>query len=292
MGVVAAMDTNQRTAILDDPDSGLREPSAVGGPDLPDRFSPRFAKGFAWYVPRLLRRHFHAVRLLSGDARHFEAARDHGGPVLIAMTHPGWWDPIVAFWLWSRWLGDRSPIAPMEAEQLRRFGFFRRLGIFGIDPDAPDALRRTAGHIARRFAEDRRRVLWITPQGRFTDARDDAPLRPGAAAIAASTEGALVIALAVEYAFWQDQRPEVFLAAAQVEPPEGAGFRRTTPGWHRALTAALRGVRARLAESVVARNPDAFEALLGGDAARINPLYDLWLRLRGRGGAIAARRRP
>lgn len=255
---------------------------------LLDRYTPGFAGVFRWYVERLLGKRFHAVRLLAGSGGVLEAADRVDTPVIIAMTHPSWWDPIIAFWIGSRWFARRAPLAPMEAEQLRRFSFFRRLGVFGIDPDAPESLPATVRHVTARFEQVPHTVLWITPQGRFTDPREDAPLRPGAAAIAARCSAVRMVAVAFEYAFWQDQRPEVFIAAESVEI-EGDGHGRTA-AWHRALDATLRRARERLAVAVTARDPRAFETVKGGDTARINPFYDLWLRLRGRGGAIEARR--
>ena len=46
----------------------------------------------------------------------------------------------------------------------------------------------------------------------------------------------------------------------------------------------------RLASAAIARDPDAFELVAGG-AARINPVMDVWLRLRGKQGGIRASRR-
>lgn len=263
------------------------EPGALDDALL-DRYSPKFAGGFAWYARHLLRTRFHAVRLLRGSAESLSEADRRAGPVIVAMSHPSWWDPIVAFWMGTRWFATRRPLAPMEATQLRRFGFFRRLGVFGIDPDSPASLPATVRHVTARFETWPRTVLWITPQGRFTDPREDAPLRPGTAAIAARSDSVCVVAVAFEYAFWQDQRPEIFIAAEPVMP-EGDGRGRTA-GWHRALEPAMRSVRERLAAAVIARDPEAFECAVGGEVARINPVYDLWLRLRGKGGGIAARR--
>jgi hypothetical protein len=46
-----------------------------------------------------------------------------------------------------------------------------------------------------------------------------------------------------------------------------------------------------LAELVRSRDPRRFETALGGDTARVHPVYDLWLRLTGRGNSIDATRR-
>ena len=89
------------------------------------------------------------------------------------------------------------------------------------------------------------------------------------------------------YAFWQDQRAEVFLSARPVEP---AGD--TTAAWQRAFTTTMQANADALAALVRARDPEPFETVIGGDAPRINPVYDLWLRATGRAGEIPGRRTP
>lgn len=271
---------------------------------LAGRFDRRFAGGFAWYVNRLFRKRFHAVRLLASDREAFAAADGVEVPAVVAINHPGWWDPLVAFFLSRQLMPQRSTAAPMDSVQLRRFGFFRRIGVFGIDPDDPSSAAAMATYVGELFATDPSTALWITPQGRFTDVREALRIRPGAAQVAARAAarpaGVQVLVAAIEYGFWQDQRPEVFVAAARVAPPLAAGATRgssvpataaTTADWHRAIAATLADTSARLAAAVIARDPAPFESLSGGDVARINPIYDLWLRLRGRQGKIEAHRR-
>jgi hypothetical protein len=46
-----------------------------------------------------------------------------------------------------------------------------------------------------------------------------------------------------------------------------------------------------LAATAMSRDLSAFVPIFGGQVGRINPLYDLWLRLRGRSGTLDARDR-
>ena len=114
-------------------------------------------------------------------------------------------------------------------------------------------------------------------------------LRPGAAAVAAraGAAGAPVAAgaIAVEYAFWADRKPEVFVRARRVEPGGPS-----TADWQRALTGAMRENASALASLVIARDPAPFDDLLGS-GGRIHPVYDALLRLTGRSGSIDASRR-
>jgi 1-acyl-sn-glycerol-3-phosphate acyltransferase len=258
-------------------------PSAI----IPGQFSARFAAGFGWYVRRMLRKSFHAVRLESGSGGVLGGLAGHIGPVVVPMSHASWWDPLIAVLLGRAFLPERSACGPMDREQLAKFGFFRRLGLFGIDPDSAESMAAMRGYVAERFATEKKPTLWLTPQGRFADVRAEIELRPGAAAIAAAAPECRVVAMAIEYGFWLDKRPEVFVRCAPVEPAKAAVV--STADWQRALVSTMRENAAALAQLVIARDPSAFEVLLGG-GGRINPVYDAWLRLRGRSGSLQSAR--
>lgn len=256
---------------------------------VPGQYTPRFVNVFGWYVQqRLVPKKFHAALAARGSAQALAGVDAFDGPVLVVMNHTAWWDPLVCLLVQRRWLPSRSSCAPMEADQLAKFGFFKRLGIFGIDPDDPASLEAMGAYVAQRFATDRRPTLWITPQGRFVDVRDPIEIRPGAAAIAARTPGLRVFSLAVEYGFWVDPRPELFLRIAEVPAPAGP---LSTASWHRAILAGMRTNQSELGTLVRARDPAAFEAIVGGPrAGGTNPFYDLWLKIRGKKATIESER--
>lgn len=253
----------------------------------PERPSPRFRMFFARYVRRLMGKRFHAVRIISGDGTVLEEAAGSPRPVIALLSHASWWDPLLMLLLWRRYLSARDIIAPMDAEQLRRFGFFRRLGVFGIDPDDARSLDAMRGHVLARFERGDPVMLGLTPQGRFTDPREPIRLRPGAAAIAASSPIAPeVVSISVEYAFWQDARPEILVSVTKVDTPATS---LSTAAWQRVLTDAMVRSQERLAAAAIDRRPEAFDLVLDA-GARINPIMDLWLKWRGQSGGIEARR--
>lgn len=251
-------------------------------PRIADAWSPRFAGFFGWYAQRLLRRRFFAVRCAPGTR---EALGEAGGattPALVAMSHASWWDPMLAVALWRIFLRERGNLSPMDASQLAKFRFLRRLGIFGIDPDDPSSLEAMGDYLRRRMREMARPTVILTPQGRFVDPREPAVPRPGAAALLASVPGMRAWSVAVEYAFWVDARPEIFVRAVEVpEPTEPR-----TSSWQRALQSSMESNRIALAERVRAREPGGFECLIGGDAARVHPVLDLWKAVTGGSAAI------
>jgi hypothetical protein len=258
---------------------------------IPAAHADWFARGFGVYNRRLIGKSFHALRVDPALPGLFARLDAEPRPVIIAMNHASWWDPLVMLALAGKLLQSRRGIAPIDAEQLRRFAFFRKLGLFGIDPDDPASLGAMLEYAASWFAANARPTLVLTTQGRFTDVREPIVNRPGAAAVASRLgAGNVVVAcVLIEYAFWQDQRPEVFVRGALVPDPPAATH--STASWHRSIQATMRATAEALASGVISRDPAAFVPLIGAGAARINPVYDLWLRLRGRSGQIEARRK-
>ncbi len=253
--------------------------------DATSRFDPRFARVFAWIAERQLRRAFHAVRLERRSRRELDAMRSHEGPLLLLVSHPSWWDPMVVALLRRRFFHDRSIIAPMDAHELARFRVFARLGVFPLDPDDPASAERLVSETTGRWRAEPRGLCVITPQGRFTDPREPTRLRPGAAMVAAAAPGAMSAVAALEYPFWSSRRPEALLRIRRVTVPDAPGVR----AWHRAFVSAMEENRRELADLAVARDPATFETIVAGGA--VGGLYARWLRLIGRGSEIDAARR-
>lgn len=251
------------------------------------RVRPGFRRFFARYAERMIRRKFHSVRMLAGGCEAIRETVEGEAPVVALLSHASWWDPLVGLLVWRRYLQDRDLWMPMDADQLARFGFFKRLGAFGVRPDDPRSLEAMRRHVLAHFRDSDRPALGLTPQGRFTDPREPVRLRPGAAAIAAAAPpGTKVMSVAVEYVFWQDQRPEILIAAGVCPRPVREDG---TTAWHRAMTESFRDTTERLASAAIARDPTMFVDL-HRDSARIHPLMDAWMRITGRGGGIDARR--
>ncbi len=204
-------------------------------------------------------------------------------PLIIYSNHPSWWDPAVYILLADLRFRGRPSFGPMEEDALVRYGFFRRLGIFGIEKHS------TAG--ARRFLSVGRQVLshpggpagrfilWVTAEGDFTDPRArPVRLRPGIAHLAALLPDAMLVPLAIEYVFWNESRPELLLRVGT--PLAGAPGLRAAD-WTIRLEGALTETMDALAADAQAREPARFTRLLLGRAGVGGP-YDAWRRLRAR----------
>lgn len=254
--------------------------------------SARVAGAFNWWLARMVRKDFHRVLIARDETgqstqRHLEALEQHRGPAVVVMNHACWWDPLIGLYLARRLCPARTILGPMELEQLRKFAFFRKLGVFGINPDDPRAFEQMLAYVRERFAKDPTTLFWLTPQGQFTDPRVKIRIRPGAAAVAAragdgpGSPACRIVSVAVELAFWTDRKPEMLLrfAPATAEP----GSTSTTT---RIITSTMQANADALAASVIARDDAGFVALEQSGGGQTNPLYDLWLRMTGRTGRI------
>ncbi|GAB4133832.1 MAG: lysophospholipid acyltransferase family protein [Thermogutta sp.] len=238
--------------------------------------SPWLRSWFRWYARRYIRRHFHALRMGPLPVNFDEVRTDE--PLIVIMNHASWWDPLTAFFLADHFWPNRPVYAPMDAAALRRYPFFRRLGVFGVElGSVAGALTflRTSLEILR--ASDS--ILWLTPQARFADVRERPIIfAPGLAHLVRRLDRGRILPLAVEYVFWEERTPEILarfgpvISAAHLGagPPDSLFWR---------LPWLLQVAMDLLKEDVVARRLDGFETLLSGRVG-VGGMYDLWRRLR------------
>jgi 1-acyl-sn-glycerol-3-phosphate acyltransferase len=223
----------------------------------------RPALGFFRRIVRgYFRRHFHGVRV--SGAERFVAVGAATRPLLIYANHGSWWDPMVSILLAERLMSRRDHFAPMDADALERYGILRRVGIFPVEmKSARGAVQflRTGEEIVRGGG-----VLWVTPQGRFVDARvRPLEFKPGLATLAArvaTREGSCTLMpLAIEYPFWDERLPECLLGfgdAVVVTAGEEADSVQVR------LVAALEVAMKELQERAMRRDAAAFDELLDG----------------------------
>jgi 1-acyl-sn-glycerol-3-phosphate acyltransferase len=222
-----------------------------------------------WYMPR----HFHALRLA-----HRERFPASAWPLIVCINHPSWWDPLTILML-SRFLApDRFAHAPMEAEALEHYGFFRRIGAFPVD----NRSNRAAAQFLRQaqsLLRDPKSILWMTPEGHFTDARKR-PIewKPGTAALVHRLGRCTFVPLAIEYAFWDERLPEILCSVGvpvHCSGDDGA----STDRIHSRLQSAMTAAQDELTALTLLRDSRHFTPIFSGDAG-VSIAYDLWLRLK------------
>lgn len=228
--------------------------------------SPILCRLFSIVMSREIARTFRALRLAKPGLPELPASR----PVMICSNHPSWWDPAVFIATQHRLFPDREGYGPMDADALERYGFMRRIGVFGVRQDArhgaADFLRPALSIVSRP-----RTVLWVTAQGRFADPRDrPLALQRGAATLIRRCPDLVILPLALEYPFWTEKRPEALMMF-------GNPIADSTRDPEHMLEAALAATMDALAKLSVAREATAFRRLIDGR--------------RGTGGAYAGWKR-
>ena len=126
-----------------------------------------------------------------------------GGPFVWAANHHSWWDPFVADVV-LRDAGRRGCLIMLE-ENRRRFGFVRRLGVFGTNEPRRGLDFLTAG-----------RVLVIYPEGELRPAGPLGPLADGAGWYARRANVPLC-AVATRVLLRGQEAPEAYLSTSVVD---------------------------------------------------------------------------
>ena len=239
--------------------------------------APHISQPVLGFFRRIVRgyfsRHFRAVRV--SDA--FRVTNLGAGPLIVYANHSSWWDPMVLTLLAARYMPQRAHYAPMDSSALARYGILRHVGVFGVEMrtarGAAQFLRTGLSVLAAGG------VLWVTPQGRFADARER-PLvfKPGLAALASRVkQGCTVLPLAIEYPFWDERLPETLLHFGEPVYVHGESAEQVES----ALRTALERSMETLATKAIARDPAAFEVLQHGKVGT-GGFYQLGQRLLAR----------
>ena len=237
---------------------------------------PGVVKVFAAYSGRLLRRRFHAIRILkNGLPPHSVSV-----PLVVYLNHAAWWDPLVCLLLARQFFGRQTSFAPIDASALERYAFFKKVGFYGVEQNSARGALSFV-RTTRAILGAAGKVVWLTPQGRFMDVRER-PLRlqGGIGVLAGQLENAVFLPLAIEYSYWTEPRPEILISfgeplALSDEPA------RTSAEWTQFFSDALEATQDELAARSCRRDPAEWRVLEKG-ASGVNVIYDAWRRFRAR----------
>lgn len=241
-------------------------------PELPRRWH-WLIRGFRRYAHRYVRKHFHAVRLSASGSAFPPTGHE---PLLVVLNHPAWWDPMICIVL-SSLMKERDQFAAIDAEAVRRYAFFKKLGFVGVDTKslrgAAEFLRTGAAILSKP-----NRVFWVTAQGRFTDVRErPLALQAGVGHLAARLATGVVLPVALEYTFWTERTPEALVRIGEplrVEDNPGLSGKEWLARIEDELTRNLDTLNAE----AMSRDPAKFTELLAGKTGVGGP-YDWWRRL-------------
>lgn len=258
---------------------GLRLPRAIREALLAPHHVPRISKPllrwFSWYSRRYLRRHFNSLRV-TGPALNEESL---SRPLVVYSNHASWWDPLVGLMLSRQLLPGRSVFAPMDADALKRYGFFKRLGMFGVDQDQRRGGVQFLRH-TRAILQSSENVLWLTPQSRFADARER-PVRfkSGIGHLPGLAREISFVPVAIEYVFWEERLPEILVRIGQVYHTTWADRSVKPQWWSEFFADRMRETQDELARQAQRRETTAFQCLLRGQSG-VGGIYDRWRRFK------------
>lgn len=238
---------------------------------------PRVVRFFARYFDRYFRRHMNALRMAKWGA---PPNLPDDAPVVLFTNHPAWWDAAIYILLADRHFGARRNYAPIDADMLEKYGFFGRMGAYGVDLEsrkgAQDFLAASADILARDGS-----AIWVAAQGRFMDVRArPLDLKPGISRLVEIAPHAQYVPVAIEYGFWEQRGGEAFVAYGAAMPgADLAGMEREARRLH--LEDALTRIADRLSDDVISRDPARFDALIDGKAG-VGGIFDIAKRILAR----------
>jgi 1-acyl-sn-glycerol-3-phosphate acyltransferase len=214
---------------------------------------------FTAYSRRYVGKYFHSFRI----SRASIPAPASRMPIVLYANHAGWWDPLVGLLLKSAFFPDYTLFAPVDAVSLRRYKILTKVGFFGVERQTQRGVIdffSTAEAILREPTH----LLAVTPQGHFTDARErPVQFQRGLGLLATRVKRALFVPVAVEYAFWDQRRPEIFCRfgeATEISANDSEGL--TAWHWTAAFELRLEGTQEALAKEVCTHDSNKFEHLL------------------------------
>ncbi|HEU0012383.1 MAG TPA: 1-acyl-sn-glycerol-3-phosphate acyltransferase [Longimicrobium sp.] len=176
------------------------------------RFSPVALRLFELFLRRWERRSLEAVRV-TGLPRDLPP----NVPLVLAANHVSMWDAFTLRHV-QRLLRPDAPLYTLSSErELERFGFFRRLGAYGVDPADAGSVLRAVRFTAARAEAQRDAVFSFFPQGRIWPShRRPLGFQRGIELFTRRMRAGLVLPLAIHHEPLNHARPTVFVSAGPV----------------------------------------------------------------------------
>ena len=172
---------------------------------------------FAYYHKRLLKKHFYAIHLAGEENISLV---DNSQPVIMYANHSNWWDGFIAYYLTNRVM-KKDDYLMMDIEQMKKYSFFKYIGVFSVDRNIPAEAIRSINYAAE-LLKDSARYLWIFPQGNMVP-QESRPLKffSGITRLAEKTGKVNLVPVCFRYEYLMEQRPEVFISISKPVLVEG-----------------------------------------------------------------------
>lgn len=195
------------------------------------------------------------VRAQGLDSLRAAIERDPSGMLFVA-NHSCWWDLFLV-----HFLNEAIPVdgyGMMEHANLKRFGFFSRIGAYSIDRQSMSGIKASLDYTAGLLSRQRTGV-WIFPQGKI-ESNDARPLcfQKGLRTLVKRVGRVRMVPTALRYDFWQDERPEAFVRFG--EPIWVESSDQLLDDWQSRVTRELDLLRSEM----LSQDPTRFVSLMTG----------------------------
>ncbi|MBV8375932.1 MAG: lysophospholipid acyltransferase family protein [Verrucomicrobia bacterium] len=181
---------------------------------------------------------------------------------MLYANHAAWWDPLVGIVLKAEYFPDYTLFAPVEAAALRHYKILSKIGFFAVERESQRGVLKYI-KTSEAILQHSEHLLAVTPQGRFADPRErPVQFQRGLGLLATRVQRALFIPVAIEYAFWEQRRPEIlcrFGEPMEVRAEDSLGL--TAWHWTAVLERRLEITQDALGQEVCRRQPDDFANL-------------------------------
>lgn len=169
---------------------------------IPDKKSAWFTLVFDLYCRSLFKRRFSRIEIKQ------DYHPSHGRKTIYYLNHNSWWDGLIPFYL-DRKLFKQEARGMMEQKQLERYPFFRKLGVFSIDPQNPRSTVRAMRYSAELLKKPDA-ALYIYPEGKLVPFTGDIkPFKQGLGWLAKQCPDADLVPIAIYIHTMKSDKPEL-----------------------------------------------------------------------------------
>jgi 1-acyl-sn-glycerol-3-phosphate acyltransferase len=167
------------------------------------RESRLFKSVFGIYCRYLFRRRFRRIYL---DSNYIPPT---AGSTLYYMNHTSWWDALIPFLL-NEYHYRQNARALMDIRQLRKFPFFKRLGVFSINRENPKSAVYSLKK-ASDWLEREKSSIYLFPQGRISNEFEPIVFENGIGWLAKNCGVTEIVPIAIHISHVRGDRPDLFL---------------------------------------------------------------------------------
>ena len=218
--------------------TGQSEAGSVKNMFIDARESRPFMFFFRIYTKYLFKRRFRNIHVLNSYTP------PPGRSTLYYMNHASWWDALIPFLL-NEYLFRQQARAMMDIRQLRKYPFFRKIGVYSIDREnARSALFSLAK--TKEWLEKGRNSIYLFPQGRIKTDYGPLEFEHGIGWLARECRECDIVPLAIHINHVRGDKPDLFLMTGRPVPvAHGTDKKRIAEVCRIELAEVLHSVRAQ-----------------------------------------------